>query len=98
MSYRDHFAQHLRLGILRELADAPAYQLSSTMLRDLVTARGQTVTHDQVKTEAAWLADQGLVDQETLGSVMAVTLTERGEDVARGRAVAPGVRRPSPGE
>lgn len=98
MSYAAHFAAHLRLAILRELADAPEYSLSSTMLREVIAARGQVATHDQVKTEIIWLSDQGLVDQQALANVIAATLTERGLDVACGRALTPGVRRPLPGE
>lgn len=98
MTYVHHFAAYLRLAILRELKDAPEYSLASTMIRDLVGARGQVATHDQVKTEIVWLADQGLVEQQQLANVIAATLTERGLDVAAGRATNPGVRRPLPGE
>ena len=98
MSYAAHFAAYLRLAILRELMDAPEYSLASTMLRDLVAAKGQVTTHDQVKTEILWLSEQGLVEQQQLANVIAATITERGLDVAAGRATTPGVRRPLPGE
>lgn len=45
-----------------------------------------------------WLAEQGLVRTEELeAGVLVAAITERGLDVAGGRAVVPGVRRAPPG-
>ncbi|EDQ2494188.1 ArsR family transcriptional regulator, partial [Salmonella enterica subsp. enterica] len=52
---------------------------------------------DQVKTELRWLEEQSLVRTETLESVLVVWLTERGADVAAGRTIVPGVKRPGAG-
>lgn len=95
--YREHFAEHLRLTILRFLGEAPGYRMNTAILRDLAAGAGLPVTRDMLETEAAWLAEQGFVLCERLPmQVTVVTLTQRGGDVAEGRAIVPGVRRPSP--
>ena len=40
------------------------------------------------------LHEQGLLASEQVGTVLVVTLSERGHDVATGRARVPGVARP----
>ncbi|MDB5432410.1 MAG: hypothetical protein JWP35_3526 [Caulobacter sp.] len=97
MSYRDHFVQHLRLTVLRLLEVAPSCRANDSLLRDAAEGYGLSATRDQVRTEITWLNEQGLVTTEELGSLLLATLTSRGDDVAKGRATAPGVQRPSPG-
>jgi Fe2+ or Zn2+ uptake regulation protein len=97
VSYQQHFARHLRLAVLRLLAEAPDYHLNHSILTDAVSSFGLSATRDQVRTELAWLAEQGLVTNEDLrGMLIVATLTERGLDVASGRATVPGVQRPTP--
>jgi hypothetical protein len=57
---------------------------------------GHTASLDQVRTDLAWLAEQGLVSSRTTADVTIATLTARGVDVATGRAVQPGVKKPMP--
>lgn len=87
---------HLRLTLLRLLVGAPGYRTNSSILSQEVIAFGFEATRDQVKTELGWLAEQGLVAAETLMGLVVATLTERGLDVAEGRAVVAGVQRPAP--
>lgn len=97
MNYTAHFARHLRLAMLRLLAEAPGYSLNSSILTDAVAELGLAATRDQVRGEIAWLAEQGLAASDELpGGLMVATLTERGGDVASGRAHVPGVQRPTP--
>lgn len=91
------FQEHLRISILRLLSGAPAYRANSSILHGETTRFGLAASRDQVKTEMAWLAEQGLIVTEDVGGMVVATLTERGLDVAEGRAVQPGVQRPSPG-
>ncbi|MBA1271684.1 ArsR family transcriptional regulator, partial [Pseudomonas carnis] len=51
-------------------------------------------SRDQVKTEMHWLAEQGAVTVADVGPVLVATLTERGQDIAAGRARVPGIKRP----
>jgi Fe2+ or Zn2+ uptake regulation protein len=94
----DHWKAHLRLTLLRLLAEQPGYQANSSILTTAADhSAGFTVTRDQVRTELAWLNEQGLVSTRTvIDGLMIATLTERGSDVSAGRAVVPGVQKPGP--
>lgn len=92
------FAEHLRhdrrLVLLRLLAEMPAYRANSSVLYVALERFGHATTRDLVKTELRWLEEQELLAVEEVGPVLVSTLTERGADVATGRAVVPGVARP----
>ena len=98
MSYHDHFASHLRLTILRVLSELPGYKSNDSLLTSAADAVGVPATRDQVRTELAWLAEQRLVitDEPGLMRLVIAVATERGLDVAAGRATVPGVQRPAP--
>ena len=87
-----------RLVILRALNDQ-AFSLNDSVLQVVLEEFGHRVSRDAVRTELAWLEEQKLVTLEHVGNgkVVVATLTERGGDVATGRAKVPGVRRPSAG-
>lgn len=87
-------AEDRRLVILRVLAELPGYRTNSFLLTTLLGKFGHEPSADQVKTDLAWLQEQGLVSVEVVESVHIATLTTRGADVAAGRAVVPGVKRP----
>jgi Fe2+ or Zn2+ uptake regulation protein len=96
--YPEHFAKHVRLVILRLLAEATEYRLNASILGDMVAAHGLAATRAQIRTEIAWLEEQGLLKADELANGLVVaTLSERGLDVAAGRASVPGVQRPGPG-
>jgi hypothetical protein len=97
MSFKNLLTEDRRLVILRFLAEDPSYRLNTSVLRTALDAFGHSVSRDQVETDVAWLAEQGLVSVETVGPVRVATLTGRGVDVATGKAVVPGVKRPGPG-
>ena len=94
MSFADYLVQDQRLLILRLLAEMPAYRANSSVLVAALEQYGHAASRDQVKTQLAWLAEQGAIATETLGPVVVATLTERGQDIATGRCVAPGIKRP----
>jgi Fe2+ or Zn2+ uptake regulation protein len=93
-----HWQSHLRLTLLRLLSEQPGYKSNSSVLTQAADAvAGFTATRDQVKTELAWLAEQGLVtNTQVIDGLLVATLTERGGEVATGRAVVPGVQKPGP--
>lgn len=95
MSYQQLLTEDQRLVILRILSELPSYKSNSSVLHGLLAKLGHEISRDKVRTELNWLAEQGLVtlDQQT-ESVIVAKLTERGEDVAAGRAVVSGVQRP----
>lgn len=89
--------EHVRLALLRLLNEAPGYKANSSILTDFVLNMGLSATRDQVRTQLAWLREQGLVTtEEQLPGLLVATATERGLDVANGLAHVPGVRRPAP--
>jgi len=89
--------EHRRLSILRHLECAPEYTSNASILLDVVMAHGIASTHDQIRSALTWLAEQELIVLDDHGHVMIAVATERGADVARGRVVQPGVKRPSAG-
>ncbi|PAL25490.1 hypothetical protein [Sphingopyxis sp. GW247-27LB] len=98
MSYADFHFQHVRLTILRILAEAPGYSANDSVLTDAVNAMGLVCTRDQLRTNLAWLEEQRLLTQlHPTPTLTVATISERGVDVAKGRSVIAGVQRPSPG-
>ena len=74
-----------RICLLRSLGCVPERRASHLVLHEVLDSLGHGVSRDQLLADLAWLAEQGLV-------------TPRGLDVALGRAVVPGVKRPLPGD
>ncbi|KAF3999052.1 VpaChn25_0724 family phage protein [Glaciimonas immobilis] len=93
-SFLEYMRYDIRLVVLRLLADMPAYRANSSVLTMALDRFGHATTRDQMKTELHWLAEQGLLTIEDIGAVLVATITERGTDIARGRAQVPGVARP----
>lgn len=96
MTYRDIHDQHLRLSILRLLEKEGDYRANDSLLTAAVEPLGFKVSRDKMRAQLAWLSEQGLVTLEAVGHLSVVMITERGIDVALGRATAPGVQRPAP--
>ena len=90
-------AEHLRLTILKLLAHGGGgYAANESVIADGAERLGFRVSRDKVRTEIAWLAEQGLVGIEQVEDLLVATLTSRGLEVAEGRTHVPGVKRPSP--
>lgn len=97
MRFSEFARERRRLSALQLLAEAPGYSHNDGVLRAGLAAVGHAVSADALRGDLAWLAEQGLVAVEEVGEVRVARLTERGEDVAAGRAGCPGVARPRPG-
>lgn len=99
MSYQRHVIEDRRLVILRLLAEDPGGSHNDAVLQDALGYWGHRVSRDVIRSEIAWLAEQGLVDRELVGDRYHVAMiTSRGVDVASGLATVPGVKRPRPGD
>lgn len=96
MSLATLISGNIRLILLRAMEEAPGYSLNESILHTVVGRFGHNVSRDVIKTELAWLKEQGLVTYEEVLGYYVVTLTQRGADVAAGRSNVPGVERPSP--
>lgn len=92
--YAEYLREDYRLVILRLLVEQTAYRANSSVLTMALDNYGHTLSRDQVKTELYWLAEQGTLTLNDIGPVLVATLTERGQEVATGRARVPGIKRP----
>ena len=94
--YARHLAADRRLVILRVLAESTGYQANEYTLEAVLDDMGHTVSNQQLHTELAWLAEQGLLSTTSVAGVTIAHLSPRGHDVAFGKAIVPGVKRPQP--
>jgi Fe2+ or Zn2+ uptake regulation protein len=98
MSYVQRVTEDIRLAVLQLLESAGGYEYNEHVLRAALSDLGRKVSSDRLRTELAWLGEQGLVRvTDVTDTVRVARLTERGADVALGVALAPGVARPRPG-
>jgi len=97
MSYAEFETQDRRLVVLRLLAEDADYRTNSAVLEKGLEVWGHSVSRDRLHTDLVWLAEQELIEVDSVASIMVVKLTHRGLDVAKGRASVPGVKRPGPG-
>lgn len=73
----DALTAHLRLSILRTLAGAPGYKANSSVIHSVATEFGLVTSRDRIRTELAWMAEQGLVACQDMVGLTVATLTER---------------------
>ena len=86
-----------RLVVLRVLQECPNYTSNEFVLAEALGRFGHQVGADRLRTDLAWLEEQGLLIAQKPSGIWVVTLTARGDDVSAGRATVPGVKRPRPG-
>lgn len=98
MSYRDAVDADRRLVILQLLARSHSYVSHEYLIYAALPGFGHDSSLDRVRTDLAWLEEQGLVTLDSPGDVRLAKLTQRGLDVAGGRATVSGVKRPGPGD
>ena len=96
-SFRKFATEHLRLAVLQILAADADYAHNELVLSSALEQLGHGVSRDNLRTELAWLAEQGLVSIEDVSGIRVARLLSRGQDVAKGVARVPGVARPRPG-
>lgn len=96
MSYSEFVCEDRRLVILRVLAESPEYTSNEYVLNDALKNYGHAIGFDRLRQDLAWLAEQGLLLLRQLPEIQVVTITTRGNDVAYGRSIVPGVKRPKP--
>lgn len=95
--YRTVVAENRRLAVLRFLAEEQDYSTNDSVMQSALEQIGHGVARDVVRSDFAWLAEQGLVRVEVvMDKIHVATITARGIDVAHGRSTVPGVSRPGP--
>ena len=96
INFEELLNEDRRLVILRCLSEDSGYDLNESVLQSMLEAIGHNASRDRIRTDLKWLEEQGLVDLREIVSVQVATLTARGLDVAHGKVVVPGVKRPGP--
>ena len=94
--YAETMRRHRRLGILRHLEQCPEYTSNTSILTDMLRGVGVQSSRDQVRTEVAWLAEQGLATVTGEGEFAVVRATTRGCEIALGIVTHPDIQRPRP--
>lgn len=84
-----------RLVLLRALDDNGG-SANESVLQMVLAQWGHNVSRDVVRTHLQWLKEQGLLSIDDVAGLYVASLSMRGQDVSLGRAVVPGVRKPSP--
>jgi hypothetical protein len=96
MNFAERIAQDRRLTILKLLEGALGYSTNDSLLYLALADFGHRIGRDQLRTDLVWMAKQGLIVAGQIAGITIVTATARGLDVAQGKAIVPGVKRPSP--
>lgn len=94
MAFKDLLKEDQRLVILRSLFEMAGYEANESILDACLDAYGHKISRDAVRTHLAWLQEQDLIAIREVADCQIAILTGRGEDVATGQAVVPGVKRP----
>lgn len=97
--FADRLREDRRLVLLRLLSEQPGYRCNSSNLHAGLYGLAIAASRDDVATDLHWLRDMGLLTLEDVPEVPGLTiatLSTRGDDVAKGQAIVPGVRRPGP--
>lgn len=97
MMYGDALAADARLKILQLLRRAGEQPLNHEVVRLALETMSIRMTNEQVRNEFAWLAEMGTVTVMPVAHLTVASLTERGDDVARGLSVIAGITRHVPG-
>ncbi|MEM7270147.1 MAG: ArsR family transcriptional regulator [Pseudomonadota bacterium] len=97
MSLSETLSAHRRLTVLRYLSEVSGYQANASILQDVCNGLGVASTRAQIDADLGWLAEIDLITLERGEGYVVATLTERGGEVASGRASIEGVKRPRPG-
>lgn len=98
MSYNDIVDADQRLVLLRVLAEDGDYSHNEYVLQEALREMGHNISNDKLRTELSWLKEQRLITIDSRMTVWIAALTVRGDDVAQGRVIVPGVKRPRPGQ
>ena len=83
-----------RVIVLQALEQDRDHEMSVQMIQAALDYVGQDMGSVAVGSLIDWLRDADLVSVRAVDDVRLVRLTERGKDVAQGRASASGVARP----
>ncbi len=90
-TYNQILQEDIRQNVLSLLNDDADYSHNEFVLKSALKHLGHNVSHDRLRTELAWLEEQGCVTLEEVSGIVVATLTARGQDVATGAVRIPGI-------
>ena len=96
MSFQTFQREHLRLAVLQLLEQDTGYTHNESVIRSGLEYVGHKISAALLRTELSFLEEQGLVTVDRGGDVWVARVSERGCDVATGRARTAGVARVRP--
>lgn len=96
MSFAQHQQHDRRLRILQLLSKSSGYKANESLIVSGLHFYGHDDSGDLVRTELAWLEEQGLISIENVAGLSICAINARGIDVSQGRAAVPGIRKPGP--
>ncbi len=94
MNFAEFQRGDIRLAILQCLAVAAEYRASERLIGAYCSSIGISTSADTITSQADWLAEQGLIRIEHMGTTRVLVIVERGVDVANARAFVSGINRP----
>lgn len=89
-------AEHRSLAILRVLERQAGYRSNEQVLADYLERIALWESRKILRENLNVLKERGLINIDWCESLIVVTLTESGQDVALGRIIVEGVLRPGP--
>ena len=92
--FSTHLTEDRRLVVLRVLAESAGYTANEYILQQMLEQFGHVPSIDRIRADLAWLHEQQLLTVSQVADVHIARITARGQDVAAGRTVVPGIKRP----
>jgi hypothetical protein len=96
MKYAEVIRQDRRLQILLLLQASSGYGASHFLLHTALNHYAHAVSMDTLLSDLNWLSEQAMIEVEDMNPAKIARLTQRGLDIAMGRAEEPGIKRPGP--
>ena len=100
-NFKEMYTQLRRIAILRFLFVAPGKTVNSDILKIVLNERGITTSKDDLENDLCFLNAENCIEYKYFfeeNNLRVITLTEKGEDVATGKTIIAGIRRPRKGD
>ena len=97
MSFNEFLAQDRRLCILRLLAESGGSGNDSVLHQALEQLGHRNQPRETIRADLRFLIGAGLIVDEWVGNIQIATITKRGVEVAQGRVIVEGIKKPSIG-
>jgi hypothetical protein len=94
MEQDTELSKHRRLAVLIVLKEMPEYMANDSVLTDKLYMAGLPTARSIVVATMEWLRDHELITLQSYADLKVAQLTDRGLDVAYGRIVVEGVKKP----